>query len=1354
MHNVYKVQFGLLSNAEKDRIANIDISNAGIKSNSNSLYDPRLGPSDSGTVCFECKYKELECSGHWAKITFPTVFPHPYYIDEIKMILQCTCLKCSNLLYKEKKMIINGLDELSGLEKLKAVYKYILSTCEKSVCDSCSTPIYKILVSDNKFKVEFFNNTTMRMEKIVLKYTQIYEIFKNMSSENFLLLGFNEHLLKKYNHPIRALTTNRHEMRPEDFFMSNMLVVPPCIRPSSFTEKNNHDDLTIMSSAIIKRIKAVNTAKTDVQKQKKIDELQTDVYSYFSQNAEPSMGGKRQMMNIPQRLKGKDGQFRAYIESTRCDYGGRSVIGPDTSLKIYEIGIPQAMAKMTQSIRIADYNRIHWNTVLRTDRKKMQEYEQEMEIFTDNCKKGLKIFSSIQHVKYECKIQYITRNQKKFNSTSKFIKELHVGDIIDVCLQDGMEVLLNRNPTIREESINAYIVRIHKNPHKKTITFNPASCTSLGADFDGDEGNIFVPQGEFARAEMKTQIFVSNKIISPQCGYNIITLIQDVIIGMYTITCDDVFIDKELFFTLCMQVGFFNVRRFYKRLSSFNHKSWNMTGRMACSILFPEDFYYDNKGIVIEKGIVLKGTFDKGTLGSSKNSIIHKICIEYGCEYAAEFISNVNYFANTWNSHHGYTFGIMDCMITKKPEIEKAIAEAEDKVKYIKTTNKSPKEKEIFIVETLMNVNAIGQKIAKEGMIGGLKNAMSIATLSGARGNFDNLMSISCCVGLQTVEGKRIEPMLCESTRILPTFLRGDNSLQANCFIKKNYLNGLEPTDMLYASWATRNGLIDTAVTTSSSGYGHRRFEKKMENCRTHIDATIRDCNGKIVDFCYGEYNFNGASVYFVDGIPFCCDPSSIARMCNVADTQEYFTLSDKHIEKIISKLLWRGVATSSSRATKDRTCFFLKKLLSQCRLQKDPTVVKTFIEKIIGYFNRAIIAPGEMIGGKASNAMGEDSTQGALSSFHDSGRSTKSVVTGLPRLMEIINLTTELSITSSSFCTKNVVGDEIDDKIKYVCDLRKFFEYRTLQDIASICVENNGASTNKFERLLDIHRQHVVPEWVDLYCKMMDLQVSTDDFCIVVSCNPVELYKYRVTLHDVVAKIQNPHWVCVPGPPSSHIILIYPDYDVLPKKYDTSGKSWKYYYTRDYLMPLVKNSHIFGIPGIKDIYYADTITSEKHGGSESKPSGSNKKCESFIKIDVQGHNFSGLYKSKHVIFPTLETDVIADIYNELGIAAAYNFLYSELVKVFSKPILPAHIMLLARTMTRDGILTNVSRHGINDDVGIITKMMNETVMEIVTNGASQGVNDGVNSCAAAYVLGNLGNFGTSYNGFDVLSCK
>ena len=482
MYNVIGIQFGLLSNVEKDRIAEIDVSNSGIKSNANALYDPRLGPTEPGTSCFECKKRDLECSGHWSKVVFPSPIPHPYYTDEIKMILQCVCLKCSNLLYGEAKMKLNNLDEYRGLQKLKCVYKQVLPMCENTVCSNCKSVIYKIINVDSKYKIEFYNHSNSKTQKVDLKYEKIYEIFKNISIESFNLLGFNESLINdpKYVTPIRVMSNHRHEMRPEDFFMTNMLIVPPSIRPQNVD--NSHDDLTIGMSTIIKNIKAVNTAKNETLKQKAFEKLQSEVYTYMSQNPETAMGGKRIILTICQRLKGKEGQFRSCIESTRSDFGARTVIGPDTSLRVNEIGIPYAMTQITQPIRVAKFNIKYWNRILRDDIRQF--------LANDNKPAVVRKYTTHPPVKFMPVIQYISRDGKKFTINSKKftlnyekgIDSLIIGDILDVRLRDGMEVLFNRNPTIREESINGHIVKVHKDPHKKTVTLNPAVCTPYGAD--------------------------------------------------------------------------------------------------------------------------------------------------------------------------------------------------------------------------------------------------------------------------------------------------------------------------------------------------------------------------------------------------------------------------------------------------------------------------------------------------------------------------------------------------------------------------------------------------------------------------------------------------------------------------------------------------------------------------------------------------------------------------------------------------------------------------------------------------------------------------------------------------------
>lgn len=47
--------------------------------------------------------------------------------------------------------------------------------------------------------------------------------------------------------------------------------------------------------------------------------------------------------------------------------------------------------------------------------------------------------------------------------------------------------------------------------------------------------------------------------------------------------------------------------------------------------------------------------------------------------------------------------------------------------------------------------------------------------------------------------------------------------------------------------------LVDTAVKTSRSGYLQRCLIKCLESLKVSYDHTVRDVDGSIVQFCYGE---------------------------------------------------------------------------------------------------------------------------------------------------------------------------------------------------------------------------------------------------------------------------------------------------------------------------------------------------------------------------------------------------------------------------------------------------------------------------------------------------------------------
>ena len=50
-----------------------------------------------------------------------------------------------------------------------------------------------------------------------------------------------------------------------------------------------------------------------------------------------------------------------------------------------------------------------------------------------------------------------------------------------------------------------------------------------------------------------------------------------------------------------------------------------------------------------------------------------------------------------------------------------------------------------------------------------------------------------------------------------------------------------------------REGVIDTAVKTSETGYIQRRLVKALEDVQVKYDGTVRNCYGQVLQFLYGE---------------------------------------------------------------------------------------------------------------------------------------------------------------------------------------------------------------------------------------------------------------------------------------------------------------------------------------------------------------------------------------------------------------------------------------------------------------------------------------------------------------------
>jgi len=127
---------------------------------------------------------------------------------------------------------------------------------------------------------------------------------------------------------------------------------------------------------------------------------------------------------------------------------------------------------------------------------------------------------------------------------------------------------------------------------------------------------------------------------------------------------------------------------------------------------------------------------------------------------------------------------------------------------------------------------------------------------AGSKGTHINISQIMGCVGQQNVEGKRIRFGF--NHRTLPHFSKFDFGPLSKGFVENNYISGLDPAEFFFHAMGGREGLIDTAVKTSETGYIQRRLVKALEDVMVKYDGTVRNSANQIVQFVYGEDGMAG----------------------------------------------------------------------------------------------------------------------------------------------------------------------------------------------------------------------------------------------------------------------------------------------------------------------------------------------------------------------------------------------------------------------------------------------------------------------------------------------------------------
>ncbi|KAI8836148.1 hypothetical protein BC829DRAFT_426249 [Chytridium lagenaria] len=766
------------------------------------------------------------------------------------------------------------------------------------------------------------------------------------------------------------------------FFLEVVPVPPSKFRPASkmgdmiFEDPQNfHLSAILKTNDMIRTLRREQRSIVEADLPENSEELlrmpqllsRIDEVGYLIDSAKaPLVKNKEAPPGIRQMLEKKEGLFRKHMMGKRVNFAARSVISPDPYIETNEIGIPPVFAsKLTYPEPVTHHNAERLRqAVINGPNKWPGASFIEMEDGT-----VVNLAQSDEAGRTALANQLLTpncshRGKRALPHTNKKVyRHLRNGDFL----------ILNRQPTLHKPSMMAHTARVL--PGERTIRMHYANCNTYNADFDGDEMNIHFPQNEIGRAEAMLIARNDHQYLVPTDGGVLRGLIQDHVDAGVAMTSRDTFFTKEEYFQL-VYGALRPEPAFRGKVKYIQPAVWKpkpmWTGKQVIQAKYwgpdaPEE--------------------DKSQFGASAHGLVHAVYEVYGASFAGKLLSIFGRLFTQYLQTAGFT-----CRTSLQNQEKPATSHQESTSIFQRTVLKTDPR----LTSRLESVLRNDEKMA------GLDNAMKTIT---------NKIRLKLSTRLFPEE--QYAGFTCERVsdfsayngvwKTLPSFRAFDPSARAGGYITGQYF---------FHCMAGREGLIDTAVKTSRSGYLQRCLIKHLEGLKVHYDHTVRDSDGSTLK----QYEFN-----LMNYSPLVqrYKPDSVFSMIDEESVRKYFkahreSLSCDPVMSVLSPS--RNLGSVSEKfddevkafIDNERALFWAKKSETEGRPHTSFSggdAVKSKHFKLFMYFKylNSLADPGEAVGLLAAQSIGEPSTQMTLNTFHFAGFGAKNVTLGIPRLREII---------------------------------------------------------------------------------------------------------------------------------------------------------------------------------------------------------------------------------------------------------------------------------------------------------------------------------------------------------------
>lgn len=799
----------------------------------------------------------------------------------------------------------------------------------------------------------------------------------------------------------------------------------------------------------------------------------------------PPASGKPTDQGIKQILEKKEGLFRMHMMGKRVNFAARSVISPDPNIETNEIGVPLVFAKkLTYPEPVTSHN---FEELSKAVINGMDKYPGAAAIENENGQVlSLKRKSIEQRKALAKQLMTSTVPGAKGENGKKVYRHLQTGDVVIMNRQPTLHKpsmmghrarVLTNQKTIRMHYANCNTYNADFDGDEMNMHFpqNELARTEALQIADTDHQYLSATAGKPLRGLIQDHISMGVQFTSRDSFFDRDQYQQLLYSCLRPEDYNTVFekiqmVTPAMLKPKMLWTGKQIITTVLKNITPDRFRGLNLTGKSSTSsdrwgettsddprkfnVTSDRIVFRDTEQVVIFKdGEHLCGILDKSQLGPSAGGLVHSIHEIYGPITAGKLLSIIGRLLTRFLNERAWTCGMDDLYLThegdnqRREELSKAKnIGLEVSAEYVTLNSDDIDQEDPELLSRLENVlrnddqlngldqlykakvTTITDSVSKTCLPNGLRkpfprNQMQAMTISGAKGSSVNANLISCNLGQQVLEGRRVPTMV--SGKTLPSFRAYETDPVAGGYVSGRFLTGIKPQEYFFHAMSGREGLIDTAVKTSKSGYLQRCIVKGLEGLRTEYDTSVRESsNGSVIQFLYGEDGLEVTKQKRLNEFTFLAENyHSVATFIKAEEVVSKFsehTLVDeqKGILKSLKKSRAQDPLTSlfspSSHFGSTSETFaaalsdYMKenpdKLIKDKKTNPKGLVSRKTFQSIMNLkYMKSIVDAGEAVGVVAAQSVGEPSTQMTLNTFHLAGHSAKNVTLGIPRLREIV---------------------------------------------------------------------------------------------------------------------------------------------------------------------------------------------------------------------------------------------------------------------------------------------------------------------------------------------------------------